>query len=161
MNSSTGPAPLHALMKGIITGIPKLPQGLTSLSVLGTTYTMPQLAAKLGTYEATYASADAAELAKHTALEARNGIEVEAHDFVMATTIAFKAALGRKAAALEVVGIAPDKVAAPLTAEQKVQKAAKASATRKARHTMGPKAKSKVKGQVPAPPPAQPPKPGP
>jgi hypothetical protein len=40
-----------------------------------------------------------------------------------------------------------------LTPEQKVEAAAKRDATRKARHTLGPREKAKIKGQVPATPP--------
>jgi hypothetical protein len=55
--------------------------------------------------------------------------------------------LGKKNVALANYGIAPDKEATPLTPEQVVARAAKAKATREARHTMGPKQKAKIKGQ--------------
>jgi len=45
-------------------------------------------------------------------------------------------------------GIAPPKVRAPRTAEQKAASAAKAAATRKARGTAGKKQKAAVKGNV-------------
>ena len=152
-NYSPAPGPLHDFMKAMIDGIPKLPAGVTSLTVLNTTYTMPQLVAKVMTYEAFYAAVVTATLAQQTAVENRAAIEPDAAAFLAATRTSFKAALGKTAAALELVGITPDKVPAPLTAEQITKKVAQAKATRAARHTMGKKAKSKLKGVPPATPP--------
>jgi len=53
-------------------------------------------------------------------------------------------------AVLTTFGLAPRKVPAPLTLEEKAARAAKAKATRVARNTMGPKAKAKVKGAATA-----------
>jgi len=46
-------------------------------------------------------------------------------------------------------GLQPRKVPAPLTPEQRVAKAAKAKATREARHTVGPVAKLQITGATP------------
>jgi hypothetical protein len=50
--------------------------------------------------------------------------------------------------ALSLFGLAPRKVPAPPTLEEKEVRVAKAKATRLARGTMGPRAKAKVKGTV-------------
>jgi hypothetical protein len=155
MSTSTNNAKVHAQMKAIIAGLPKVPATVTSVAVLGTTYTITALEAKLGGYEETYDAEDQAAVNHHMAQDAVAKIAVEATGFVAATKAALKAALGRKSAALEPVGITPDKTPAPLTTEQSAEKVAKSRATRAARHTVGPKAKAKIKGQVP-PAPAQP-----
>jgi hypothetical protein len=148
-NKVTGPDPLLTLMKAISGGLSKLPSNLTGVSVEGTTYTGAALAAKFATYTAPFQAAEDADTAKQVADEARDAVQTEAHAFTMATVAALKAALGRTSATLETVGIAPDKVPAPLTAAQKVTRAQKAAATRKARGTLGPKQKAKITGAVP------------
>ena len=44
-NPITGPKPLPDLVKAMVAGVPDLPPGRTSLSVLGSTYMMQTLAA--------------------------------------------------------------------------------------------------------------------
>lgn len=153
-NRVPGPDPLHTLMKAMMEGIPELPTTLTSISVLGTTYTMADLTAKLGTFEPIYAAADKAAQDKDLAFAARDKADPEAREFVMATAVAFKVALGRTSATLRKVGVTPDKLPTPLTTDQKTVKVAKGKATRIARHTMGKKAKSKITGQAPVTAPA-------
>ena len=119
------------------TGMPNLPATLTSLSVLGTTYTMADLKTKLGTYKAVFDAADKARTAASAAEEAVQEIAVEANEFVSETKAAFKAALGRKSVALETVGVTPDKTPAPLPPDKELAKVAKAKATRAARHHHG------------------------
>jgi hypothetical protein len=53
-------------------------------------------------------------------------------------------------------GLKPRKTPAALTPEERVASVAKAKATRKARSTMGPKQKAKIKGTVPAAPAIEP-----
>jgi hypothetical protein len=137
-------------MLGITAGLPKLPSTLTGVSVEGTTYTPTTLAAKFATYTGPFQAAETAATAKQVADEARDAIQAEAHAFTMATVTALKAALGRTSASLETVGITPDKVPTPLTATQKVTRAQKAAATRKARGTLGKKQRAKIHGTVPA-----------
>jgi len=67
------------------------------------------------------------------------------------------ATYGNAPSTLADYGMTPRKVRTPLTAEQKVAAAAKAKATREARHTMGSKQKKDVKGTVPATAPVTPP----
>jgi hypothetical protein len=150
--STKSPGETKKQLKEMIDGLVTPPGALTSLSVLGVSYAMPELSAKVASYYATYDGADAAEVKYAEALETRDLIAPEAEEFVSATRQALKAALGRKAPALKELGIEPDKTPAPLTTEQKAARNAKAAATRIARHTMGKKAKSKIKGAPPAPP---------
>jgi hypothetical protein len=149
-NKVTGPSPLLTLMRAISAGLSKLPNSVTAVSVEGTTYTATTLGAKFAPYIATFQAADDADNAKQVADEARDAIQTEAHEFTMATVTALKAALGRKSATLEAVGITPDKVPPPLTAAQKVTRAEKAAATRKARGTKGKKQLAQIHGTVPA-----------
>jgi len=149
---SQGPGQLTTDMKEMLDGLTGLPGGLTSLSVLGVTYTIADFEAKLGGYHGTYAAVVQAEIAHGSAIDARDLVAPEAEAFVAAARAAFKAALGKKAPALKNLGIEPDKTPAPLTTEQQTERIAKAKATRIARHTMGKKAKSKIKGQPPTPP---------
>jgi len=149
-------AATHKMMKDMIAGIPKLPAGVTSVTVLGTTYALSDLTTKLSGFATVYDGVDAAELAHSTALSARTAIEPQVDEFMAGVIAAMKAALGKKSPTLELVGLSPDKTPAPLTLAQEQAKAAKAKATRAARHTMSAKAKAKIKGTPPATPPATP-----
>jgi hypothetical protein len=132
--------------------MPNLPATLTSVSVLGMTYTMGALTTKLQTYTATFDAADKAKASAAAAEQAVQEIAAEAVEFVSETKAAMKAALGRKSVALETVGVTPDKTPAPLTPSQEVTKVARAKATRAARHTMGKNQKKAITGQtLPAP----------
>lgn len=145
--------PTKALLKKIVPGLANLPSTLTSLSVLGQTFTIADLTTKLKSYEATFDAEDAAKQEADAAEQKSQEAAVEAVPFVAATKASIKAALGRKSVALAPVGIDPDKTPPPLTPAQEQARTAKALATRAARHTMGPKQKAKIKGQ---PPPATP-----
>jgi hypothetical protein len=154
--TNTSPGVLNTQMQEMIDGLATPPAGLTSLAILGVTYAMPEVAQKLGDFHATYDAADAAEVKYNEALQTRALIAPDAEKFVSATRGALKAALGRQAPGLKQFGIEPEKAPAPATTEQKVERVAKAKATRIARHTLGKKAKSKIKGTPPASPPAGP-----
>ena len=67
----------------------------------------------------------------------------------MAAFVAYvKATFGSSPDALADFGLKPKKTRTPLTIDQLAAAAAKRAATRAARHTMGPKEKSKVKGTI-------------
>jgi hypothetical protein len=151
----------HDLMKAMRKGLPDLPPGITALTILGKTYTRPELAAQIALYEGKYAKAEDLAVQARTAAEERDAEAPEARAFVAAAKGAIKTALGRKSANLTVVGITPDKTPAPPTVEEIQVRVAKAKATRAARHTMGKKQKAKIKGQVPPPAPPSPPAPPP
>jgi hypothetical protein len=144
----------NALIKGLQT---KPPAGASDLAVQGKVYAIADLVMALTIIRDVLAAVPAAHDAHVTALQARADIEPRAVTFLDDTCTAVRGALGTKSTNLSVYGIKPRKTAAPLTAEQQVEKTTKAAATRKARGTLGKKQKAKIKGQVP-PPPA--PKPG-
>jgi hypothetical protein len=151
-------AKTQKLTDSILAGMPKLPSTLTSLSILGKTYTMADLATQLQVYKSKFDASGQAHAAAKTADDDVQKIAAEANEFVSEAKAALKAALGRKSSALETVGVKPDKTPAPLPLEKEVERAAKAKATRAARHTMGKKQKAAIHGQVPPVP--TPPKPG-
>jgi hypothetical protein len=140
---------VHAGLKALIGGLPNMPPGITAVTVLGNTYTLPDLGTKLSSYAAKYATAETLTTQAKVAVDARDAEAAEAREFLSATKGAIKNALGRKSPALQTVGVTPEKTPAPPTAEEKQQRVAKAKATREARHTMGKKQKAKIKGQVP------------
>ena len=76
---------------------------------------------------------------------------------LMAEYVTFvKATFGNSPDVLADFGLKPKKAATPLTIEQKAAAAAKRTATRAARHTMGSKQKKSVKGTVTVTAPATP-----
>lgn len=142
---------LHHMITGL-TATP--PQGVTSLLVHGKGYTLQELLVALSGYAATFDAEEKASAAARAALEARNEIEQDAEHLVQGVRTVLKGMLGKQSVALERYGVRPDKDPTPLTVEQEVLRVAKGKATRKARNTMGPKQKAKIKGQLPPAPPA-------
>jgi hypothetical protein len=124
------------------------PAGLTQLAAGGKVSTMAELVSELQGYATIYKAADDATMARDKALLAREAIAPTAGARSEEIRAAVKAALGRKNPELASFGMTPDQTPAPLTVEQKTAAAAKAKATRAARHTMGPKQKKAIKGQV-------------
>jgi hypothetical protein len=126
----------------------KPPQGLTQLSAGGKVSTLPDLVTELNGYYEVYKAADDAIKARDKALQARGALESTALTRFEEIQASVKAAMGKRNPDLANMGITPDQPRAPLTAEQKVLAAAKARATRAARHTMGAKQKAAIKGQL-------------
>ena len=96
------------------------------------------------------------------AVKANADERASSRTLVLGVTQVLQVMYGGSIDTLAEFGLKPRKVPAPLTPEQRVAKAAKAKATRAARHTMGTKQKAKVKGTVttivtPASPAAPPP----
>ena len=154
---------MHTLMKTLSTQLPtKLPSTVTGVGVDGATYTPQALADKITQLDTPYAAAVKADQDKVAADQAVAAVDKTTRAFMGKAVGALKALFGKNAPALTDLGIEPDKVPVPLTAEQKVAKAAKANATRQARGTKGKRQKEKIHGTVPAAPmpPATPPKTG-
>jgi hypothetical protein len=84
------------------------------------------------------------------AAQANRNVIAQTKEFVADYKAALKLAYKDDAATLAQFGMVPDKKPAPRTVETKVVAVAKGASTRTQRHTMGPKAKAKVKGPVPA-----------
>jgi hypothetical protein len=68
--------------------------------------------------------------------------------FVSSVRKAVRVAFGNKTDTLADFGLAPPKVRTPRTPQEKAASAAKAKATREARHTMGARQKAAIKGDV-------------
>lgn len=147
---SVGPGSIQTKAQGIISGFTTHPlDNVTTLVVDGVTYTQLELSARLTALEAIYAVANKAEREWMIALQAREEIAKDATKLVHSLTQLLKAMLGRFNPNLVYFGIEPDKAPTALTSEQSVEKKKRNKATRKARGTMGPKQKAKIKGTVP------------
>lgn len=142
---SASPGAQAKSQKALIDGLTASPPAnTTSVLINNVTFTLPELLAKLSGYHATYDAAAKAETARAAAVQEREAVMVEAAALVAGARTVIKGMLGRHNPALSNFGITPDKEPTPLTAEQKVARAAKAKATRVARHTMGKKQKAKI-----------------
>lgn len=130
--------------------------GLTQLAAGGQVMPVADLLAEVQGYAQLYKAAEDAAKAHDKAIQAREAAAPAAIDRLQQIRAALKSAIGKRNPDLLAFGITPDQEPAPLTVEQKLARAAKAKATRAARHTMGPKQKAAIKGQVPPPDPQGP-----
>lgn len=137
---------LKAVQKGVRTA---LPAGQTQIVAGGRVSTLDEVDAELEGYIEVFQTAEDAEAAAEVALRARNEIAKTARARYQVLRAAVKVALGRHSPNLPKAGIDPDKERGPMTLETKIDAAAKRTATRKARHTMGPKQKAAVTGETP------------
>jgi hypothetical protein len=128
--------------------------GVTEILVAGTPYKVADLRAKLASIQAVFQAVVDGETALAMAVEALNEQGPAGVLFVRQTRAAVKGGIGKQSVALEAYGMKPDKTPEPLTVEATATKVARAAATREARHTVGPKAKSRIKGKVAPPAPA-------
>ncbi len=85
------------------------------------------------------------------ALQARDEADAQNTAVIDSITSGVRGAVGSSPTALAPYGLKPRKDPEPLTAEQNVEKAAKALATRKARGTLGKKQKAAIHGTVTPP----------
>jgi hypothetical protein len=139
-----------AIIEGMIAGFTTaLPGGATTFVLGNTSYTQTALVTMLGGIQSILSAVPAAELARATAVNTRTENEANIDKVVENTTSALRGALGSSPTALATYGIKPIKARVPLTSEQKVARAAKAAATRKARGTLGKKQKAAIHGTVP------------
>lgn len=89
--------------------------------------------------------------AYRTALASEQQTIAQSKAIVSGTKQALKVMYAGQLATLGDFGLKAPKPRTPMTPEQKVAAAAKAKATREARHTMGPKEKAKITGATVAP----------
>ena len=148
---SQGKNSLAAFVKQLITGVNKhYPTGSQQLPVGGATFTVTDLTALLQSF---VDNREAVEVAR-AALKAKVQTEQAKAPSQLAVIRAFETAVrstfGNSADVLADFGLAPIKVRAPRTAEEKAVSAAKGAATRKARGTMGKNQKKSVKGSITA-----------
>ncbi len=86
----------------------------------------------------------------HMGIAARDAQEDAASQFVRDARAAVIVSFGENSAEFRSFGFHPPKKPAPLTLEKQQLKNARAKATRRARGTLGPKQRKKIKGVVPA-----------
>jgi hypothetical protein len=139
-----------------IAGIKKDLQDVTSLPLGGSAYTMVALQQFIQSRIDAINKANAAHAAWADAVGAFKALDPEVTKVVRALRDYVINRFGEKSPVLADFGFTPTTRKA-LTSEEKVAKAKQAEATRKARGTIGPKQKAKIKGTVATTAPATPP----
>ena len=142
-------ATLEQRIRGLIAGTQKHPP-TGSLTVGGGTFTATTLVQLLQSLADALGAVDSAKASWKDALKNAADVKAKVGPVVQAYRSWVVATYGNAPSMLADYDVTPRKVPAPLTAEQKVAKAAKAKATRTARNTLGKKQKKSVKGTVPA-----------
>jgi hypothetical protein len=132
----------------MIAGIAKHYASTSSLMVDGASHTPAQLMASLQALVDMRKTVDDARAALMTRIETEKAQAPAARKLIAALVIVVKGSFGNSPDVLADFGVTPKKAPTPLTVEQKAAAAAKRSATRAARHTMGTKQRKGVKGQV-------------
>jgi hypothetical protein len=134
----------------LIDGLNKHSSTFSSLVIGGQSYTT---AAIIGLLQGRIATANAVTTTHATweaAVLADQDERTKTKQFVSGLRQALKVAFAGSVEQLTDFGLKGPKAKPPRTPEQKAAAAAKAKATRAARHTMGPKQKAAIKGTVPA-----------
>jgi hypothetical protein len=127
------------------------PPGQQTIVIDQQAYTPAQFEAKIDSALAPFQGVVDARTVLRTALRNRADALPGAEKLVSAFYAVLPQYIGSNNADQEKFGKQPPKARAPRTAEQKAEAAAKAKATRAARHTMGKNQKKAIKGQVPPP----------
>jgi hypothetical protein len=134
----------------LIDGLKKHQADLSSLFIGGASF---KTADAIGILQARIDAASTAVSTRatwQTGVKADHDERVKTKTFVSGLRQALQVAFTGQIDALADFGLKPRKVRVT-TPEQKAEAAAKAKATRAARHTMGPKQKAQIKGTLPAP----------
>jgi hypothetical protein len=136
-----------ALAKQLIAGTDKHLANATQLAFGGSSFTPAQVTAKLQSLVTMRSNVDAAKAAAKAKLAVEKADMPALRTFLSALVTFVKATYGNSPDVLADFGIHP-KARAPLTVEAKTAAAAKRTATRAARHTLGAKQKKGIKGAV-------------
>ncbi len=126
-----------------------LPAGTQSFPVGSVVMTVSAIIQALMTFMGDWTAAEDSGAKHHADVQRRNDNEPAARAFVDELKPAVLAVMGSKNPDLVKFGMKPRQAKKKLTSEQRVQATAKALATRKARHTLGPRQRSQIKGEVP------------
>ncbi len=164
-NSKNTKATALATVLALIAGTQKhTPNG--SLTFAGVTYTAASLIQLLQSLADAMTASDAASATAKDALLAERAVDAKVAPVVTGYRTYLRALNGSATQTLADYGLAPTKTRKTLTVEAKSASVALNQATRKARGTMGPQARLKIKGTVaakaeqvsapPAPAPAKP-----
>jgi hypothetical protein len=129
-------------------GLAKHRQALAALMIGGASHTVDDILAILQTRLAAAVAAESTRATWQTAVKADRDERAKTKTFVSGLRQALQVAFTGSIDALADFGLAPRKQRV-VTPEKKAAAAAKAKATRIARHTVGPKKKLAIKGTVP------------
>jgi hypothetical protein len=151
MGASTGKSDRAAQVTDLIAGLQKhYPDASGTLRVDGTTYTVGALTQLMQDFVDRRAAVEAARANLVAKLQAERALSPATLDVVHALVAIVRGTFGKSADTLADFGLAPPRVRAPLTAEKKAAAAARRSATRALRGTMGKKQKKGIKANVSA-----------
>jgi len=150
MSSATNRTTTQAHDGQVIVGIDKHLQNVSSLPLVGSTYTMAALKQLIQSRIDAVNKVVNAKAQWHDATATYKALNTHVTEVVRGLRQYVISAFGASNPVLADFGFTPPKKQA-LTPEQKVARALKAAATRKARGTMGKKQKAGIKGAVPAP----------
>ncbi|HZV01292.1 MAG TPA: hypothetical protein VFF73_31560 [Planctomycetota bacterium] len=133
---------LDLAMQGLQTAIPA---GVTQLSVGQVTYQIADLLTKAKEVRQPWKDARAAHATLRSVTQSRPQDTTTARNFLADLKVALVGLFGRESQDLTTFGFKPQKTRTPLTSAQKVQRAAKAKATRQKRGTMGSRQKANIR----------------
>jgi hypothetical protein len=150
MSSATNRTTTQAHDGQVIVGVDKHLQNVSSLPLVGSTYTMAALKQLIQSRIDAVNKVVNAKAQWHDATATYKALNTHVTEVVRGLRQYVISAFGASSPVLADFGFTPPKKQA-LTPEQKVARALKAAATRKARGTKGKKQKASIKGVVPAP----------
>ena len=133
--------------KQLVAGTQKHLTGVTQVPLLGSSFTPAEITTKLQSLVTLRSDVDTAKAATKAKLAAESAVMPSLLTLMSAFVTYLKAAYGGSPDVLADFGIIP-KARAPLTVEAKAAAAAKRTATRAARHTMGKQQKKPIKGDI-------------
>jgi hypothetical protein len=143
-----------AVLVNLIDGLNKHASVLTSLVISGTALQTTDIIQKLQALVTTAQAVDTTRAAWRSAVAADKTDRDQQQTFIAGVQKAVRVAFGNRVDTLADFGLPQPKARTPLTPEQKQAAAAKAKATRAARHTMGAKQKAAITGEMVATTPA-------
>ena len=138
-------AQLQAAAKGLTTA---LPTGTVSLKVGAQTFTIPDLGAKIASYQAFFDAVTSAHVSYSTSVDAKDAAVPEIRQFLTDLKDALVHLLGGKSPELTQFGVTPRKTPTKLTAEERSLANARARNTRDERGTLGSRQKAAVQAPV-------------
>jgi hypothetical protein len=141
-----------ARVRSLITGLGKHFSTATNLTVGGASYAPSALTQLLQSFVDLSDGAAAAKVSYKDALKNQKAQAAALRAVIRAFRAFVFATFGNTPSALADFGLVPRKGPVPKTVEQKASAVVKNLATRAARHTVGSKAKKKIKGTLPAAP---------
>jgi hypothetical protein len=148
MSASLKKDTAKVLAEQLVAGTRKHFSNAGSLMFGGGTYTPAQVEAFLQTIVDLRTAVDKAKADTKAKIEAEKAQTPSLRGRMAAYVTYVRATFGNAADILADFGLKPKKARTPPTTEKRAEAIAKTKATRTVRHTMGPKAKKKVKGTV-------------